>query len=546
MPDTESRLYLGDELTVRMESTFALAPGGDRIVFTAVDSTGWEGLWVRDLADEEFERVPSTRGASFPFWSPDGRSIGFTAGGQIRIVDLDTGAARNICPVGQRSPAEWSDDGSILYENARVIHRASADGASCEALMSLDDTDGLAQRWPTRLPDGSIVFGTRTEAAGLWIREPDGSVRPLQEGGGAATFVAPDWLIYHPSAIEVAETGGSLPLLARRIDPETGEWRGEARSIATVATPNGVARYSVDAGGLLVVFPFPTEPGRIAWVARDGTPLDRTTTEAWMWMFDATADGRRVALGGFGLWVWDRDRGTTERLPPGASGSRLIQGPAWSPGDSLIAYGALLSGPGGLFMYRLREGVIDTLALNDRGVTDVAWRPDGSGLAYRLYDSPEAPAELWYTEVPSGTPQQLFESRSGIDASQTLAFSPDGDWLLYSEQADGRDELYVRPWPIGGAARTVTESGGMFGVWSERGDTIFYASARGEVLAVPFSGDGAGRLGTPTRVQGAANHSDLLDVGPGNETFLRRERTSQDRAPIMMLVTNWIARAEGR
>jgi len=429
--------------------------------------------------------------------------------------------------------------------NAQVIHRASADGASCEALTSLAHTDGLAQKWPTRLPDGSIVFGTRTEAGGLWIRDPDGSVRLLQEGAQNATFVAPDWLVYHPSAIETVETGSSLPLLARRIDLETGQWRGEARPIATVVPPNGDARYSIDASGLLVVSPFPTDPGRIAWVARDGTPLDRTTTPV-VWMFDATADGRRVALGGWGLWVWDRDRGTVERLPPGAGGRRLIRGPAWSPGDSLIAYGAALSGPGGLFIYDLREGVIDTLVLDDRSATGVAWRPDGSGLAYRLDDSPAGPAEVWYTEVPSGTPQLLFEARSGVDEFQTLAFSPDGDWLLYSEQTDGQAELFVRRWPIEGASRTVTESGGMLGAWSRGGDTIFYASARGDVMAVPFSGDGRGELGIPSRTQGATDYVDLLDVGPENEAFLRWERSPSNRAPTMKLVTNWIARAEGR
>ena len=59
--------------------SFALSPDGRQIVFVASDEGG-SRLWLRSLATTMAQPLAGTEGATFPFWSPDSRSVGFFAG----------------------------------------------------------------------------------------------------------------------------------------------------------------------------------------------------------------------------------------------------------------------------------------------------------------------------------------------------------------------------------------------------------------------------------------------------------------------------------
>ena len=72
--------------------TFALSPDGRQIVFVA-SGDGASRLWLRSLATTTAQPLAGTEGATFPFWSPDSRSIGFFAGGALKRLDLVAGAA---------------------------------------------------------------------------------------------------------------------------------------------------------------------------------------------------------------------------------------------------------------------------------------------------------------------------------------------------------------------------------------------------------------------------------------------------------------------
>ena len=68
-------------------SGVAVSPDGRRVVFQAV-SEGVTALWLREL-DQPIPRVlPGPENASGPFWSPDGRNIGFSASGKLKRIPL--------------------------------------------------------------------------------------------------------------------------------------------------------------------------------------------------------------------------------------------------------------------------------------------------------------------------------------------------------------------------------------------------------------------------------------------------------------------------
>ena len=67
-----------------------ISPDGRRVAFvTQVDGKG--GIWLHDLDGLNTRMLPGTEGASFWFWSPDGRWIAFFANDQLKKVDVTGG-----------------------------------------------------------------------------------------------------------------------------------------------------------------------------------------------------------------------------------------------------------------------------------------------------------------------------------------------------------------------------------------------------------------------------------------------------------------------
>ena len=76
-------LDLGDSARIRPIGNIRLAisPDGRRVAFIGNEGAD-AALWVREFDQPEARRLPDTRGAFAPFFSPDGKSIGFfTAAG---------------------------------------------------------------------------------------------------------------------------------------------------------------------------------------------------------------------------------------------------------------------------------------------------------------------------------------------------------------------------------------------------------------------------------------------------------------------------------
>ena len=91
---------------------FALSPDGRSLVFVA-SGAGAPRLWLRPLDDTEARPLAGTEGATFPFWSPDSRAIGFFAGGRLLRLDVGGGAPQVLAnATGSNFGASWSADGS--------------------------------------------------------------------------------------------------------------------------------------------------------------------------------------------------------------------------------------------------------------------------------------------------------------------------------------------------------------------------------------------------------------------------------------------------
>src|SRR5713226_1577700 len=94
-------------------TSFALSPDGRQLVFVA-SGDGASRLWLRPLDKSTAQPMAGTEGASYPFWSPDGRSIGFFDGAKLKRIDIAGGSPQTLSDAISRGGA-WSPDGVILF-----------------------------------------------------------------------------------------------------------------------------------------------------------------------------------------------------------------------------------------------------------------------------------------------------------------------------------------------------------------------------------------------------------------------------------------------
>jgi eukaryotic-like serine/threonine-protein kinase len=135
----------------------ALSPDGRALVFVAVQRNDRPVLWLRSMDDTEPRPIAGSDGASYPFWSPDNKWIGFFADGKIKKVLAAGGPAQVIsASENNLSGATWGPQDIILLGNPiGPIKKVSASGGPIEDVTALQpDRKEVNHRWPQFLPDG--------------------------------------------------------------------------------------------------------------------------------------------------------------------------------------------------------------------------------------------------------------------------------------------------------------------------------------------------------------------------------------------------------
>src|SRR5262249_13196022 len=90
-PDDTTFSTLVDTQTDRQLYALTLSPDGRRPGFAATGNDGVSRLWLRDLSSLAARPLNGTEDAEAPFWSPDGRSLGFFARRKLRRIDIAGG-----------------------------------------------------------------------------------------------------------------------------------------------------------------------------------------------------------------------------------------------------------------------------------------------------------------------------------------------------------------------------------------------------------------------------------------------------------------------
>src|SRR5262249_38982159 len=146
-----------------INASLALSPDGRRLAMAVIGADGNQRIWVRPLDSLSAQPLAGTDGATYPFWSPDGRFIGFFADRKLKKTEAAGGAVQTICAAPNGRGADWSRDGTVVFtpEAYGGLARVAAGGGSSTPLEP-DPGAGVSHRLPHFLPDGRhfLFFST--------------------------------------------------------------------------------------------------------------------------------------------------------------------------------------------------------------------------------------------------------------------------------------------------------------------------------------------------------------------------------------------------
>jgi Tol biopolymer transport system component len=537
----------------------ALSPDGRRLAFVARDATGQSHLGVRALDSLAVTSLPGTESPSFPFWSPDSRSIAFFADGKLKKIDASGGPAQVVCDAPEARGGSWSREGVIVF--AKVVDgplfRVPASGGVASQLTKLDPARGeTSHRWPFFLPDGrhflylvaNFASPGNLPGMGIYVRALDSNAEKLVS----------------PARSSVAYTGpaaggseGSLlffregNLMAQPFDAGRAKIAGEPVPIAEGVQYFPQTQYGLFAasGNRTLVYQARSAPGvsQLLWFDRNGKPTGSLGTPANQSNPRLSPDGRRVALditdpqsGNTDVWIYEASGGIPTRF---TSHPSLDTTPSWSPDGATIVFNSLRQGHPDLYEKASNGlGNDEPILVNERTKYPTDWSRDGRNILFRAIDE-KTNFELWYLPVGTRAPVPYIKSTFGVSHGQ---FSPDGKWVAYASNESGKWEVYVSPFPGPGGNWKVSTAGGSEPRWRSDGQELFYLASDGKLMAVavnegpPFEAGTATTLfQTKRRERISATDLFSYDVSADGKRFLVSTDVGEVAPSPLNLILNW-------
>jgi eukaryotic-like serine/threonine-protein kinase len=518
-----------------------MAPDGNALAFVADSVDGKHMLWVRELSADTARALPGTEGATFPFWSPGGRTLGFFADGKLRTIDIDGGAPTAICDAAQGRGGAWNKDGIIIFSPAfqGALYKVAATGGMPVQVTKIDSTKHDSHRWPIFLPDGrhflylAVTHRRVTDPAdAIYLGSLDGSESRMVMSSLANVIFSKGYVLFL--------RGNQL--MAQEFDAARGVLRGSASKIADDTQNDPTTwhgTFDASSNGVLVYGTGGGAEAQLTWFDRDGKVLGTVgSSEVGLSELRLSPEGGRVGTTAAGdIWVHDLTRNVRTRLTFNGQN----QSPVWSPDGNWIAFFDFTT------LTRKRAdgaGEAEKLFDNPHNTTATDWSPDGKFLLYNEGLSGTG-QKVWALPM-EGEPKPILltPAKEGVDQSDA-AFSPDGRWISYSSTESGRNEVYVAPFQHGAGRWQVSTSGGDWSRWSHDGKELIYMALDRSLIAVPVTlGLERVTLGTPHvlfRTTVMANNLSTFDFSHDGKRVLIASTTSQSQSAPLTVVLNWAA-----
>jgi eukaryotic-like serine/threonine-protein kinase len=533
----------------------ALSPDGRTLAMVAYSAQANDYvLWTYEVGGRRTSSLDGTQGPTYPFWSPDGKFIGFFADGKLKKVEVSGGQPQVLCDAPNGRGGTWNREGVIVFtpDGLGGLSRVSSSGGS-PVEMSQPDTSRLetSHRWPVFLPDGKHFlylganFSGQLENNAIFLGSLDSQERRLLVSTSAnAAYAEPGYLLY----LRDSKTLVAQPFDRRRyvLSGEPHALSDEVLYFPTVDR----AVFTVSSGEVLV-----TQTGKgaslsqLTWFDRSGKPTGTVGVPGSHKNVRLSPDGRRVAEDqtdsdgrNTDIWVHEPARGAAARLTFDPS---QPQTPIWSPDGKQILFDSNRK-VGTQFYLKSADGSGSEEQMVDPGVTVPVnvwdWSRDGKYVLFRKGN------ELWHLSWPERVAKPLFQAKWTVRNAQ---FSPDGRWMAYASNETGSWEIYVSPFLSGNGKWQVSRGGGQEPRWRQDGKELFYVSADGKMMAVAVktgasfeAGSSVALFQTHRRQPVSAQDVFSYDVSGDGQRFLIITKLDEANAAPLSVLLNWASEME--
>jgi serine/threonine-protein kinase len=504
--------------------------------------------------------MPGTEGGGTPFFSPDGKSVGFLKEKSVWIAPLSGGPPIHVSDsLTGIAGASWGSDGFIYTNGSEVAPLARVEarqGAVPKWFTALDTAKGeVGHAWPVVLPNGKgVVFtvlssGTNAPngkaSSAIAVADiPSGKHRVIIDDGAHPVYVSSGILLYvtfNRTLMMVPFDQNSMTVTGEPTALIEGLQLGSFGATDLAVSLTGTLVYSI---GALVA---EDDKGQLVWMTRDGKP--RPLDPDWQGLFRQPAlspDGKQLAITQIpdgrnsDIWIRQLIGGATVQL---THDRYWNAGAEWTPDSRSVTFHASAeNGAEDLLTQRSDGSTKAVLVFHGGRAFRPRWSPDGKWLTFeREADHPDR--------------NDIVGIRPGIDTalvplvatgmhSGMQAISPDSHWMAYGSDVTGRFEVYVVPFPNTKAGkRQISTLGGVLPKWPAHGNEIFYRDTSGDVWSVAVRTAPTFSFSKPRRLF-VAKWSEFpffggYAVSPDGQRILMTRRVEAGVPDKLIVVENW-------
>ena len=534
-------------------SRIALSPDGSTLAFTG---GAFSRLFARRRDELVAKAIPGTEGAIAPFFSPDGKQIGYTtAGFVLKTVALVGGPPTTISDsLISRAGSTWAEDGMIYLpdrDNRVIVRIAPHPGALPTPVTTLDSAAGEAnQRMPDVLPNGKgIIFTVYYDGKGktgtaIAVGDLSTHKHRILVPGQSAKYSESGHLLY------VTDAG---TLMAVPFDQDKMQLKGDP-VVVTEGMHTGIVASTDLAvsrnGTLAYVAGSTTSAAELFWVSRNGIAVPVDSSWRAPFQFPALSpDGKRLAVSILGkssgdIWIKQLDTGPAQKLTFEGSNNFYA---SWTPdGRSVTYYSNAGRGALGEELWTKRaDGSAQAVRQlhQSRPLAESLWSHDGKWLVFRTSVNVSGNGDLYAIRPGVDTVATPIVATPFTEESPTL--SPDDRWLAHSSNESGREEVFVVPFPNAGAAKwPVSTQGGTEPLWSHSGKEIFFRDGAGNMVSVDVRTAPTFSIGGMKTLFGASSYLAYdarrqYDVSRDDSRFLMLRAFNPGSADRLVVVDNW-------
>jgi Tol biopolymer transport system component len=535
----------------------AIAPNGHTVAIVGYKTEERKNLvWLYEVGGREAKSVAGTEDANFPFWSPDGKSLGFFADGKLKRVDIAGGAAQTLADAPTGRGGTWNQNGEILFtpsgEMGVVLNLISATGGAAKPVSVLDPKrNETSHRWPMFLPDGKhylyLAFDVadRAGADAIYAAElGTGEKHFVVRAVSNAAFAEPGFLFFYRDGA----------LFSQHFDLKSLELSGTPQPVLAdvqLLPRIGRASFAVSNDGLLVVQSGAAASlSRLIWYDRKGNEQGSVGAPDVYANVELSHDGKSVAVDKTDLenqnadvWIYNLHGEGAKRM---TFNPAIDATPVWSPDSTQILFS---SGRKPTFDLYLKDvnGAQEEKAANDDPTGDkypTSWSRDGKTILFT------EGGQLRLMSYPGMNSRDFFKGTASVKSGQ---FSPDGKWVAYSSNESGRWEIYVTSYPDAKGKWQVSNQGGTQPRWRGDSKELFFLAPDAMMMAVPVSGGATFNFGAPValfqatpREMVATSEMIAYDVTNDGQKFLINTDVKTGNAQPMSVILNWDAELKNK